>query len=301
MMPPLWIILGANARNAFLNWVLIFGHLGAPAMGVAGAGTATGITRSMMAAGLALLVFGRGLHRGAWTPWSRAMFDRAGLGRVVAVGAAIAVQIGLEMWAFNASTLVAGRLGATTAAAHIVVLKLASFAFMVPLGVSVAAATRVGNRIGAGDPRGAQRAALVSLALGAGVMCVSALAFLLFPRALAGFFTGSGEVVAVAASIFPIAAAFQIFDGTQAVGSGVLRGMGTPRPAAIFNLVGYYVLALPLGLILAFPAGMGLPGIWIGLSGGLAVVAVLLLAWIVYRGPARAVAVVSESAMSAVE
>ncbi len=298
MTPPLYAILVANGLNAFLNWVLIFGKLGMPAMGIAGAGLATGIARMAMPVLLALLVFGRGLHRGAWTPWSRAAFA---VGPAFRIGFPVAFQLGLEVWAFSLCTVIAGLLGAATAAAHSVVLKLASFAFMVPMGVSAAAATRVGNRIGAGDLAGAQHSAHVALGVGAGVMGLSALVFLLLPRPLAALFTPNPDVIAIAATIFPVAAAFQIFDGTQAVGGGILRGMGTPRPAAIFNLLGYYVLALPLGWLLAFEGGLGIQGIWIGLAFGLAVVAALLVAWIAYRGPLRRGSAASESAMSAVE
>ncbi|HEX5135625.1 MAG TPA: MATE family efflux transporter [Planctomycetota bacterium] len=304
MTPPLWIILGTNLLNAFLDWMLIFGHLGMPAMGIRGAGIATGISRSILPLGLALLIFGRGLHHGAWTPWSREALGR-GLRRALAIGLPLSFQIGFEVWAFNMCTLIAGKFGEAAVAAHAVVLKTASFTFMVPLGISAAAATRVGNRIGAGDPAGAQRAANVALAIGAGVMCASAAAFLLFPRVLAGFLTTKPEVVAIALTIFPVAAAFQVFDGTQVVGCGILRGMGTPRPGAIFNLVGYYVLALPLGCMLAFRFAMGLRGVWIGLALGLAIIASLLVLWIAYRGPGRGAhatgSAARASAMTAVE
>ncbi|MFI5402989.1 MAG: MATE family efflux transporter [Planctomycetota bacterium] len=298
MMPPLYAILVTNLLNVFLNWVLIFGKLGMPAMGVEGAGIATAIARAAMLVVLALLVFGRGLHRGAWTPWSLKAFA---IRPTLSIGVPVAVQLGLEAWAFNLSTQIAGRLGEATVAAHAVVLKLASFTFMVPLGISTAAATRVGNRIGAGDAPGAQHSAFVALGLGAGVMGVSALAFLLVPGVLASLLTTKQEVIAIALTIFPIAAAFQIFDGTQVVGGGILRGMGTPRPAAIFNLLGYFAVALPLGCTLAFRGHMGVRGVWIGLAAGLASVAVLLVAWIAYRGPLRKGSAASESAMSAVE
>jgi MATE family multidrug resistance protein len=295
MTPPLWVILGTNVLNVFLNWVLIFGKLGMPAMGVEGAGIATAISRAAMPIALALLVFGRGLHRGAWTGWSR---EALAIRPTLAIGVPVAVQLGLEVWAFNLSTQIAGKLGEETVAAHSIVLKLASFTFMMPLGISTAAATRVGNQIGAGDPAGARRAAFASLGLGAAVMGCSALVFLVLPGTLAALLTDKKEVIALALTIFPIAAAFQIFDGTQVVGGGVLRGMGTPRPAAIFNLLGYYGLALPLGCTLAFRGGMGVRGVWIGLAVGLAAVAVLLVAWIVYRGPG---ADAKARAMSAVE
>ena len=191
----------------------------------------------------------------------------------------------LEMWAFQAATLIAGRLGEAELAAHTVVLNVASVTFMVPLGVGMAATTRVGNLLGAGRPDGAQRAAWVALATGAGVMTGSAVLFVVLRHAIPVLYTTDVDVRVLAASIFPVAAAFQLFDGVQVVGSGVLRGMGSTRPAALFNLIGYYVLALPLAAWLTFTLDLGLRGIWWGLAIGLATVAVLLSAWIHRRGP----------------
>ena len=139
----------------------------------------------------------------------------------------------------------------------------------------------------ASTPADARRAAWVALALGAGVMTLSALAFLVFRHVLPRVYTPDAGVIAAAATILPIAAAFQIFDGTQVVGCGVLRGMGRTRPAAVFNLVGYWMLALPLGGWLALATPAGLPGLWWGLCFGLAVVAASLVVWIARRGPDR--------------
>jgi len=287
MLPPLWIILGAIGINAVLNWSLVFGHLGLPRMGVQGAGTATAITRGLMMAGLAALIFLRGLHRDAWAPLNREVLAWAGLRQVLQIGLPIAVQLALEVWAFNTTTLFAGRMGTDTAAAHIIVLKIASTSFMFPLGISIASATRVGNLLGAGDRAGAQRAAWAAFALGAGIMALFAGLFLVIPGPLARLFNTDPEVVALAVSVFPVAAAFQVFDGTQIVGAGILRGMGTTRPAAVFNLLGYYLLALPLAWALGFHTRLALRGVWIGLSVGLAVVALLCVGWIAYRGPSR--------------
>jgi MATE family multidrug resistance protein len=288
MITPLLAVLLANPVNLLLNWVLIFGNLGFPALGVFGAGLATGLSRTFMMLALAALIFMRGRHRGAWVPWSRAAWDPQGLKQVLRYGVPVGMQYGLEVWAFSASTLFAGRLAHPSVAAHIIVLKIASFTFMVPLGISHAAATRVGNLLGARDRPAAQRAAQVALAMGGGVMLLGAAAFILFGEPLARIFTTDGDVVALCVAIFPIAAAFQLFDGTQAVGGGILRGMGNPRPAALFNLVGYYALALPLSWWLGFQKGLGLRGVWWGLAAGLAVVAVCFVVWITLRGPARA-------------
>jgi MATE family multidrug resistance protein len=156
---------------------------------------------------------------------------------------------------------------------------------MMPLGIAQGAATRVGNLLGAREPGAAQRAAWVSLALGAGVMGLAAVAFVVGRAWLPGLYTPDSAVVAACAAIMPIAAAFQIFDGTQVVGCGILRGMGRVRPATAFNLIGYWLLGLPIGGWLALRGGYGLPGLWWGLALGLAVVAGSLVCFIAVRGP----------------
>ncbi len=287
MRPAMWTAIAANLVNVALNWALIYGHLGAPAMGVVGAGIATAVTRWVMFTVLFAIVMGARLHEGAWVPWSRAAVSPAGLREVLHMGLPVGLQMSLEVWAFELATLMAGRLGAIPLAAHTIALNVASLSFMVPLGVSQAAVTRVGNLIGAGEPRRAQLAAWVAVAMGAGVMTVSAVAFVVFRNLIPRIYTRDLSVIAATASVLPIAAAFQLFDGTQVVGSGILRGMGRTRPAAAFNLIGYYGLALPLAAWLGFGRGLGLTGIWWGLALGLASVALMLVAWIWRRGPAR--------------
>ena len=179
----------------------------------------------------------------------------------------------------------AGRLGETDLAAHSIVLNAASFTFMFPLGISLGAVTRVGHLIGERRYHRAQRAAWISFGLGGGIMTVSGLAFTFAPGVIARAFTTDPAVVASAISVFPIAGAFQIFDGVQVIGGGVLRGMGRARPAAVFNFLGYYVLALPAGAWLAFDRGYGLRGVWWGCAIGLGIVAVSLVLWIRSRGP----------------
>jgi MATE family multidrug resistance protein len=277
--PAVVAVIVANLFNAGANWVLIYGHLGFPAMGLEGAGLATGLTRCVLLLSLALWTWAAGLHRGAWERPSMAALELRGLAEIVRHGIPVGVQYGLETWAFQISTLVAGRLGEATLAGHVIALNLASLSFMVPLGISQGASTRVGNLIGAGMPVAARRSATLALALGAGVMVVSAVLFVVLRHALPRLYTDDPEVIAVAAGILPIAAAFQLFDGTQGVGGGVLRGVGATRPAAVFNLVGYYVIALPLAA-LAVHMGMGLEGLWWGLSLGVALVAMALVWWI---------------------
>lgn len=283
--PAMWVVLAANLVNALGNWILIFGKLGAPALGVVGAGVATGVTECAMFAMLLLLIVRGRLHESAWAPWSRESFAPAGLWAVIRVGAPVAVTIGLEMWAFQIATLWSGRLGETALAAHTIVLNLASVSFMVPLGISIGAAARIGNLIGAGRGEDAQKAAQVAFVMGASVMALSALAFLLARHWLPAAYTSDESVLALSAAVLPIAAAFQLFDGLQVVGCGILRGMGRALPGALINLFGYYALALPFAYVFGLRGEHGLRGVWWGLSLGLAAVALSLIAWVSWRGP----------------
>jgi len=288
--PAMWVILIANLFNALANWVLIFGHLGSPALGLTGAGIATTLSRLFMLVGLAVFIRYFQLHRGFWLPWRSSAFDGAALRRIAALGAPVAIQMGLEVGAFSTGTLLAGRLGSVDLAAHTIVLNMAALSFMLPLGISQAAVTRVGNLLGRRDGIGARRAAWISIGLGAGVMAASALVFVSLRHVLPALYTPAPDVVAVAAAILPIAAVFQVFDGVQVVGCGVLRGMGRTRPAAWFNLLGYWLIGLPFAAWFGLSMGWGLAGIWWGFALGLAVVAGALAILLFLRGPERGAA-----------
>ncbi|TPV94371.1 MAG: MATE family efflux transporter [Myxococcales bacterium FL481] len=283
--PAVWIMLIANGFNIVGNWALIWGHLGLPPLGLIGAGIATGATRSFLCVGTLAWIFAFGLHRAAWIPWSREAVARRGLREVLDHGLPVGLQYSLESWAFHGSTLLAGWLGKLELAAHAIVFNLAAVSFMMPLGVSMAAATTVGNHIGARQPEDALRSAWVSFALGGLVMALSAAVFVGLRWELPVLYTADSQVVAIAAATLPVAATFQIFDGVQAVGGGVLRGMGNTRPAVHFNFLGYYVLGLPAGAYLAFVADYGLQGLWWGFAIGLSCVAILLILWVKIRGP----------------
>jgi MATE family multidrug resistance protein len=285
--PAMWVSFGACAFNFGLNWLLIFGHWGFPAMGAVGAGVATAITEAVMLLALLLVMRRFRLQRGATTILDPARLRVKGFSEIVRLGAPVALMLALEYWAFAISSLWAGHLGAVELAAHSIALNVASITYMVPLGIGLGAATRVGNLIGAGEPKAAQLAAWVAFALGGGVMALFALLFVAGRSLLPQWYTPDTAVIALAATLLPIVAAFELFDGLQVVGSGILRGMGRTRPAALFNLVGYYALGLPLAAWLGRPERLGLVGIWWGLALGLAVVAGLSLLWVARRGPAR--------------
>jgi len=285
VQPAMWVTLGGNLLNVAVNWVLIFGLWGVPALGVVGAAIATSITNLFLFATLATWMHLRARPAGGWAAVSVAARDRSGIREIVRFGGPVGALLALEMWAFQLATLFAGWLGAVSLAAHTVALTIASLTFMLPLGVSIAACVRVGNLIGAGKPRDAQRASWVAFALGAGVMAITAVVFLVGRFRLPRLFSADPEVVLAASVVLPIAAAFQVFDGTQVVGTGILRGMGQTRPAAVFNFVGYYVLALPAAWWLGFELELGLAGVWWGLTLGLFTVALLLLWWVARYGP----------------
>ena len=279
--PSLWVVLAVNAINAPLTWWLVFGGGGLPA--VVGAGLAGAIVRLLLPALLLGVVFWTGLHRAAWLPWQRSSFDWRRIGRIAWLGLPIGLHFGLEVWAFQLTTLMAGKISSAALAAHAIVFNLASFSFMFPLGISTAASVRVGNLIGAGDAEGARRAAMLSLVLGAGVMSLFGAAFFLLRWQLPLVYGAEPEVVRLCAKILPIAAAFQMLDGTQVVSSGILRGLGRTKPAAAFNLAGYYFLALPLAYFVALPGGLGLTGVWWSLAAGLAFVAAGMLALVLRK------------------
>ena len=222
----------------------------------------------------AIVLFSRPTIAAYWPGWQGA-FAWEPLRPMLRLGLILGLQFGFEVWAFHAAGFMMGRLGAVTFAAHAVAINLATVSFMLPSGVGVAAATRVGTLVGAGFPWG--RSAAIAIGLGAGVVLLPALAFVVAARPLATIYTRDPAVVAVAAAIIPLAGAFQLFDGTQAVAFGVLRGAGDVKIPAIVNVLGYWLFGLPIGWVLAFPAGTGARGVWDGLVLGLAAVAVLLV------------------------
>ncbi|MDP6408289.1 MAG: MATE family efflux transporter [Planctomycetota bacterium] len=293
MRAAMWVMLFANLFNVVANTLLIHGLLGFPRLGIVGAGITTTLTQALMLAALVAIILHRRLHRGAWVPWSTRALDPRGLREILGLGLPVALQFGLEVWAFQITMLWAGLLGSMALAGHIITLNLASISFMIPLGISIAAATRVGNLIGSGRSALAQTSAWVALASGCVVMSATAAVFFLGRDVLGRIYTDDASVVALAATILPIAAAFQVFDGAQIIGTGVLRGMGRTRPAAVMNLIAFYAVGLPLAWLLAFRFERGLAGLWWGLCAGLGVVAVALVGWVWRRGPAKAEALVA--------
>ena len=269
--------------NAALNWMLIFGHWGAPALGLIGSALASLVTTALMAMALAAFIavhpkirryyaFGR-LHR----------LDTGRLKAIFRVGTPIALTLAFEVSVFGAAVYLMGWIDTPSVAAHAIALQIASITFMVPLGLSQATVIRVGLAHGARNREWLRMAGWTSLAMALGFMSVAATAMWLFPRELVELFVdaskpGASQVIELAVSFLAVAALFQLFDGAQVVGAAMLRGLQDTRVPMLFAGFGYWVAGLGTGYLLAFHAGWKGLGIWIGLALGLAVVSVLMIA-----------------------
>jgi MATE family multidrug resistance protein len=278
--PVMVALVTANLVNAFGNWVLIWGHFGVPALGINGSAWATVGARVYMAGFLAVAIVREHRRRGAAHRRVPFAFDPARVRTLLALGVPAASQVTLEVGVFAAVSALAGTLDPVSLGAHQIALNVAALAFMVPLGLSSAAAVRVGHAVGAGDARRAVHAGWTAFAVGATITGIVGLSFILAPLPMLRAFTDDPQLLSIGTRLLFIAAAFQLFDGTQSVATGVLRGVGDTRTPVVVNVVGHWVLGLPVGWALCFRYGWGVAGLWVGLSIGLIFVAVVLtVAW----------------------
>jgi MATE family multidrug resistance protein len=279
--PIMFALVSANLVNAGANAILIYGRLGAPALGVTGSAWATCIARIYMAAFLYVAIRREHRRQGNTRPHVPFAFDPIRLRRLLALGAPAASQITLEVGVFALATALAAKLDPVSSASHQIALNIVSLIFMVPLGLASAGAVRVGHAVGARDIDRARRAGWTALALGGAVMTALGFVLFLFPVPMLSVFTTDARVVGIGTTLLAIAAAFQLFDGTQAVATGVLRGLGDTRTPMVMNVIGHWVLGLPVGYALCFRFGWGVAGLWTGLSIGLVFCAIVLMAvWI---------------------
>jgi MATE family multidrug resistance protein len=282
MVRPVTIALvTANLVNAAVNWVLIHGRLGFPALGATGAAWATVLSRVYLAAalGVAVVLYHRQKRADA-APVSRRL-DGDAFRRLLALGVPAGLQIVLEVGVFAAATALAGRLSAPSLAAHQIALNIWAVIYMIPLGLNSAGAVRVGHAVGRGDQPALARAGWTALALGAAFTATAALVFVAAGRPLIAAFSDDASVLAIGPSLLGIAGVCLIFDGTQGISTGILRGLGETRIPMLANLAGHWAIGLPLGYALCFWAGWGVGGLWVGLATGLTVVGLTLLrVWI---------------------
>jgi MATE family multidrug resistance protein len=275
--PVMFALVSANLVNWFFNWVLIEGHWGFPALGVAGSALSTCFARLYMAAALAAAIwwYERGLPPGFRNLLQPPDWQR--LGWLIRLGFPAASQILLEIGAFGAAAVLAGRLTPVALAAHQIALNCAALSFMVPLGISSAAAVAVGHAVGAGEFAAARRRGFIAIGLACSFMACSAIAFLLFPEPILRIYTSDAVVLRTGVGLLAIAALFQLFDGTQTVATGALRGIGETRGPMLANLAGYWMFGIPIGYALCFHFGLGVYGLWWGLTLALVLISLVLL------------------------
>jgi multidrug resistance protein, MATE family len=277
----LYATVAAALANGVMNYALIFGHFGAPALGIRGAAIATLISNCAAAA----VLVGYCLWHPAAKPYELFVRfwrpDWPAFREVVRLGLPISGTIIAEVALFFTASLMMGWIGVIPLAAHGIALQIASITFMIPLGLSMAATVRVGLAYGRNDPANLGRAAATVQWLAAGIAVLAALSFWLFPEFLIGLFIDETDkdapaVLAAAVPLLLGAAAFQVVDAMQAIGSGLLRGLKDTRVPMLIAVFSYWGVGLPAAYLFGFPAGLGGIGIWIGLASGLAVAALLM-------------------------
>jgi MATE family multidrug resistance protein len=280
VLPIMFALISANVVNLVGDWALIYGHLGLPAMGITGSGWSTCFARVYMAGVLvATLIWVE--SKPSLPSWAgAARIDLRRVAALLRLGAPAAMQIVLEIGAFSAATALIARLGPVPLSGHEIALNCAALSFMVPLGISSAAAVRVGQQLGRKDPAGARRAGWSAIVLGVGFMACSGLVFVCIPMWISRLFSPDPVVIRTGAKLLLVAAAFQLFDGLQTVATGALRGSGDTKTPMLANFVAYWLIGLPVGYFLCFKLGWGAVGVWIGLCAGLMMIgSVLSLTW----------------------
>jgi multidrug resistance protein, MATE family len=278
--PVVFALVSANLVNLAGNYVLVYGHFGFPRLGVTGSGWSTCVSRGYMALVLALAVIYYDRKRGSGLWMASRTLDVGRIRELLRLGLPAASQLLFEIGGFTAATYMIGELGPIPLAGHQIALNVASFTYMVPLGIGSAAAIRVGQAVGARDVHAAARAGWTALLFGACFMSCSGLCLFLFGRPIARIYTPQPDVIRAGAILLIVAAVFQLFDGLQVVATGALRGAGNTRTPMLANFFAYWLIGLPLGALLCFKLAWGAVGMWIGLCLALVMVgSVLALVW----------------------
>lgn len=275
--PVTFALVSANVVNVVGNYALMYGHWGFPAMGLEGSGYSTSVSRVYMAAVLLGAVVWNERRTGnrfadvSWRP------DLGRLRRLVGLGLPAALQMLVEGAVFGAITVFASRLDEASLAAHGIAINVISITYMVPLGISSAAAVRVGHAAGRKDLRGAAASGWSALLLSTAFMGAAGVGLLAAPQWIIEIFSRDAAVIAVGATLLRIAAFFELFDGLQTVATGALRGLGNTRTPMLAHFAGYWLVGLPVAYTLCFPLGWGAPGLWVGLCAALILIGSILL------------------------
>lgn len=276
MKPAMIIALLANIINAFANWVLIFGELGFPRLGLAGAAWATFASRVFMALVIMFYVMRNEKFKQYDVTFHFRSINFPVIKKILQLGLPSGFQYFFEVGAFSFAVVMIGWIGTNELAAHQIAINLASISFMGVLGISQAASIRVGNAMGEQSVSKIRKAGFTAIVLGASIMSLAGLTFILLNKFLPTLYIDDEAVISIASRLIIIAALFQLSDGTQAVGIGVLRGLTDVKGPTIITFVAYWMISLPIAYLLAFDFNLGVEGVWIGLLIGLTVSAILL-------------------------
>ena len=276
MRPAMIITLIANLVNVFANWLLIYGNLGFPALGLNGAGWATFASRSFMALALMGFVMNNKFFKKYDVSFHFKSINWPVIKKILSLGLPSGIQYFFEVGAFAFAVVMVGWLGTAQLAAHQIAINLASISFMAVLGISVAGSIRVGNAVGMKDIAETRRAGFTASLLGASIMFGAGVIFILLRNFLPTLYVNDEVVISYASSLLVIAALFQISDGTQAVGIGILRGLTDVKIPTVITFIAYWIVGLPVGYLLGFTFKLGVQGVWIGLLLGLTTSAILL-------------------------
>ena len=276
MKPAMIITLAANLINAFANWILIFGNLGFPKLGLAGAAWATFLSRGFMAILIMLYVMKNKRFDQYDVTFHFKGINFPVIKKILRLGLPSGFQYFFEVGAFSFAVIMIGWIGADELAAHQIAINLASISFMAILGISQAASIRVGNALGEKDIAKIRKVGFTAITLGAVIQSLSGIIFISFNHFLPQLYINDKTVISIASELLIIAALFQISDGTQGVGIGVLRGLTDVKGPTLITFIAYWVISLPVGYLLGFIFNLGVYGVWIGLLIGLTVSAVML-------------------------
>ncbi len=274
--PAMVLTVLANVINFFFNWLLIFGNLGFPKLGLDGAGWSTCFSRLFMGVGLMWFVMSSAKFSEFDVTFHFKKIDFGMIRKILALGLPSAFQYIFEVGAFSFAAVMIGWLGTRQLAAHQIAINLASISFMCALGVSAAGSIRVANAVGKQDVKEIRRAGFSAIFVGQSIMATFGIIFIIFKNILPALYINDQSVIAIASSLLIIASLFQIADGTQAVGIGILRGLTDVKGPTLITFIAYWVLGLPSAYILGFVYKMSVTGVWIGLLIGLTASAAML-------------------------
>lgn len=276
MRPAMIITLLANIINIFGNWMFIYGKFGLPSMGLDGAGWSTFASRVFMAVVLLSYVMNTEYFKQFDVSFHFKNINLVVIKKILRIGLPSGFQYFFEVGAFSFAVIMVGWLGTKPLAAHQIAINLASISFMAVLGISAAGGIRVANAVGRENVKEVRESGFTAIIMGMGIMACAGIIFIVFNRLLPSLYIADKEVITIASHLLIVAAIFQISDGIQGVGIGILRGLTDVKIPTLITFVAYWIIGLPVGWLLGFIYHIGVVGVWIGLLTGLTASAAML-------------------------